>query len=129
MSEIEDELAIRRLTASYCHVVDEQRLDDLVALFTADATVTIMGQTYVGESGVREWNPGAMAGKHILANLVVTLEGDQASGRADWLFFLPGDGGQVSLVAAGAYRDRYIRTPNGWRFARRDIELLGQPAV
>src|SRR3954466_1622933 len=49
MSEIEDELAIRRLTARYCHVVDEQRMEDLVELFTDDATVDILGTTYTGE--------------------------------------------------------------------------------
>ena len=129
MSELEDELAVRRLTARYCHVVDEQRMDDLLALFAEDATVTIMGQTYVGHAGVREWNPGAFSGKHVTANLLVTFEGDDATGRADWLFFLPGEGGQVALAAAGVYHDRYRRTGDGWQFVRREIELLGQPAV
>lgn len=53
---------------------------------------------------------------HLLANPVITVTGDQASGQ--WPVLVPGSSADgTSRLFSAFYRERYLRTPAGWRIA------------
>jgi 3-phenylpropionate/cinnamic acid dioxygenase small subunit len=77
----------------------------------------------------------AMAGHtlHRLTNFAVDVDGDTARARAyvDALIFAPDN--QTGVNAVGFYDDDLVRTPGGWRIARRRFTTVrvstvgGQP--
>lgn len=52
---VTDDLAIRRVLARYCHVVDDGRFDELADLFVADGTFSFGRLRAVGRDGLRAW--------------------------------------------------------------------------
>ncbi len=57
----------------------------------------------------------ARASRHICANIRVDVAGESASATSQILLFTGRD--QAPMV--GSYADRFVRTPEGWRFAER----------
>ena len=53
--------------------------------------------------------------RHICANIRVTIDGNKASATSQILLFTGRD--QAPLV--GSYADRFVETPDGWRFVER----------
>lgn len=131
IARIEAESAIRRLIAAYCFTIDDRDLPAIAALFADDARVA-------SEDGVMEARgiDAIMAqyrqrfsvlgpGAHYMHDVLIDFDaGDpaQAIGRVS---------GHAELwrrdrmmVAGLRYRDRYVRTPAGWRFGERIIGFL-----
>lgn len=52
---VETDLAIRRLLARYCHLVDDRDFDALVLLFSEDARFNVLGTDLQGRAAIREW--------------------------------------------------------------------------
>lgn len=73
---------------------------------------------------------GSMSGfshwQHMLSLPLVTLDDDFATARTDFFAShrsLPSAGPAFHLNAAGAFHDELVRTADGWRIARRRLEL------
>ena len=59
------------------------------------------------------------------ANAIIDVEGDTARAVSDFVF-MRREGGPDPLVKfIGRYADRFVRTPDGWRFRRREIQFRG----
>jgi hypothetical protein len=73
----------------------------------------------------------APRGLHATLNPWIEVDGDRARAESDWLFFRfeSSDGGSWSLFAGGHYADALVRTPAGWRFARRADALRGNASM
>jgi hypothetical protein len=56
-----------------------------------------------------------------LFNERIELHGDQAEATSQSFFVAPGADGAPQLIMMASYDDRFVRTPNGWRFARRVV--------
>jgi ketosteroid isomerase-like protein len=131
VARLEAESQIRGLIARYCFTIDDRDLPAVARLFTDDARVAsedgvmearglqaIMDQ-YHGRFSVL--GPGA----HYMHDAAIDFSNadpDVATGRVS---------GHAELwrrnqmmVASLRYRDRYRRTPVGWRFAERIIGFL-----
>ena len=131
IERLEAEAAIRRLIAAYCFTIDDRDLPAIAALFADDARVA-------SEDGVMEARgvDAIMAqyrhrfsvlgpGAHYMHDVLIDLSADDpdvATGRVS---------GHAELwrrdrmmVAGLRYRDRYVRTPAGWRFGERIISFL-----
>jgi 3-phenylpropionate/cinnamic acid dioxygenase small subunit len=127
-AELSDRLEIRELLDRYAAVVDERRWDALLEVFTPDAQVDYTSTG--GKSGalrpVMEWLARALApwplNLHFVTNAAIELAGDRARSRcyfqAPMGRVLP-DGTQEIITNAGWYDDELVRTPAGWRIARR----------
>jgi len=70
---------------------------------------------------------------HMVTNVFITPESDStASGSARILFFAApteaanevGRGRKATMQLVGRFSDRFVRTPQGWRFAERRGEML-----
>tara|TARA_Y100001949_G_scaffold113683_1_gene96612 strand:+ start:281 stop:484 length:204 start_codon:yes stop_codon:yes gene_type:complete len=51
----DDESAIRRLLADYCHLLDDGRFDEWIVLFDEDVVFTVMGNRLRGRDEVRSF--------------------------------------------------------------------------
>jgi ketosteroid isomerase-like protein len=135
IARLEAEAAIRRLIAAYCFTIDDRDLPAIAALFADDARVA-------SEDGVMEARgiDAIMAqyhqrfsvlgpGAHYMHDILIDLSDEDPDGSPLWAT------GRVSghaelwrrdrmMVAGLRYRDRYVRTPAGWRFGERIISFL-----
>ena len=126
-----DESAIGRALAAYCMLCDDKRFDELGECFTEDATLLVRGESVEGRAAIARWyretqgDPGRR-GKHITSNVVSDIDGDRATVVSDFVF-LRFDGGLLVPGTVGRYRDSMVREADGWRFARREIDILQPP--
>jgi uncharacterized protein (TIGR02246 family) len=131
-----DEAAIRRLVTIYSQLLDDGRIDEWADLFTKDATFSVWGTTYEGRDGIRDGIGGMQppnTGKHVAFATVVEVADDGASALA-WTDFVsladdgPGQWGRAYMIATAArYYDRLVRDGDRWRFAARQIRMVGEP--
>jgi ketosteroid isomerase-like protein len=121
-----DRDAIRDLARRYAHYVWQNDLDALVELFAADGEMDpgtrppIKGRAALADA-FREMVGGASLFMPFVQQHVVDLDGDHATGTC--YVDLRADVENESMIGAGWYEDRYIRTIEGWRFAARKIVL------
>ena len=126
-----DELQISRVLARYCHLIDDGRFDDVVALFTADGSFAFGDLAATGHAELRSWfeqmQPPELRGKHLTTNVVVEVDGDEAVVVSDFVFFAFRERRLVPMVA-GRYRDELTRVDGGWLIRRRDSEQVRPPS-
>jgi len=134
---LEDKDRIRELRATYCFLVDDLRLDELVErCFTEDASCDFrslepqMAPIIAhGREEVRQFFtvtvPSTLRAMcHTIHNERITVEGDRANG--DCYFELTASDAATGrpLVGAGRYVDRYRRVGGEWRFEARNAEVF-----
>ncbi len=129
-----DRLEIDDLLTRYATALDNRRWSDLATVFTPDATLD-----YRSAGGIRGSFPEVSAWlasvlpfftwtQHLVLNRAVDLVAgaDTATSRA--AFSNPNgavvDGRPWLFVVGGAYHDRLLRTPAGWRISHRVEETL-----
>jgi len=129
VQRLEDIEAIRVLKHRYATLCDEgYQADPLAALFTEQAIWDggMLGR-FEGREAIRAFFAGCATtvpfAIHHLGNPIIEVSGDEATGH--WFLLEPlvfAKGSQAFWMAA-RYHDRYLRTPDGWRFADVKIEL------
>ena len=128
-SVVEDELAIRRLLASYCQLLDDGRFDEWIALFAADADFLVMGMHKRGHDEIRGFiepaQPADARGVHTISAPVITLADDTATSTVDFVWL--SRNGEVGQV--GRYHDTVARRATGWQFTRREIVFAGDQPI
>lgn len=128
----ENELAIRRLIAAYCHCYDDGLVDDYCALFTEDGEFTVFGRTSKGRDAIRkdvaEGAASAPPGQHVTYNAILDVGSATATGATDFLYLTKTDDGSLAISNAGRYLDEFQRTADGWRIKKRVVRMLGDDA-
>lgn len=128
-----------RLINLYANLNDSGRWEEVAALYADDGAMArpaapdqlIRGRETILESFLAR--PARYA-RHVVANIVVEVENaDAARAESRILLFTAkagaGDGlPELSgLPLVGEYRDRLVRTADGWRFAERRGSLSFRP--
>ena len=123
---------IRALVASYAHLADTGRFDELVQLFAEDGALhggdapeargraairAFLGGT--GES-LKSVTPVALI-RHHVSNLLIEVDAANAA-RGSAYFFVVTDRGPDHW---GRYRDTYVQTQGKWLFQHRRARLDG----
>lgn len=127
---------IRRLTHEYAAYLDGGRLDELVSLFTADATWDGSGwgiPPVQGTAALKDFFASTMSSNagtvHLVLNHIINADGDTAEGTACFHAFGRSLDGTLQ-DSLGIYTDSFVRTPQGWKFSRRAVTgLLAPPAT
>ena len=133
VAEIADRLALRELVDRYAAAVDARDAEAFAALFGADGELVVVraghdsstrrGPEELGEITRLLARYGSTL--HLVANHLVELDGDRATGvalcQAHHLVDL--DEVQRDLVLTIRYHDTYARTGPGWTFARREVHI------
>jgi ketosteroid isomerase-like protein len=61
---------------------------------------------------------------HIPSNMQVDVDGDRATAFSRFFFIIRGGDGAPVPALAGAYRDEFVRTTDGWRIKKRVAENI-----
>ena len=134
----QDRDEIEQLLYRYAWMVDRRDWKLMDEVFAEDASVD-----YTSTGGQRgpyretlAWLARALepwpANLHFITNLAVEIHGDRARSRCYFLAPMArprADGAQEVITTAGLYLDELVRTPRGWRIAKRDCQqslTLGQ---
>lgn len=122
-----DRAEIRELLSEYCFNMDDGDFAGVASLFTEDGEWVARYERAAGRPDIAALllriNPDKATGpfrKHIVANSVVRVNGDEATSRASYLVLMA-IGGRPAPIIVGTYADRLVRTGEGWRIARREL--------
>jgi hypothetical protein len=130
MSDLED---IKQLKYRYFRLLDLKKWDEFAECFVPGATGDYAGLTFGDRESLVAYMRENLGADRITLHQAhhpeVVVDGDTATGT--WYLqdkvIVPEFG--FLLEGAGIYADRYVRTPDGWRFAhtgyRRTYELTG----
>lgn len=137
LDELFDRLEIDDLLTRYATAIDDKTFDLLDTVFTADAHVDytsaggVAGDFPTVKAWLAEVLPMFPSYQHVVGNRRVTIDGD--TGSAISAFFNPMVmGGGATFFCGGEYHDELVRTPDGWRIARRvekTVWTYGAPAT
>jgi hypothetical protein len=125
-----DWIEIAELVARFAHLSDYGDFDALAACFTDDVVTCISGvPAYAGVAAQvaharrsAEWTQGQ--NRHLALNLWIEPAGaDAARARYYLINFVAGkELFEPKIVLSARMTDHVVRTPAGWRIARRELE-------
>ena len=129
--ELLDRDAIGAMLVDYCLHLDTMDLAALAALFTADCEVVYgddprlrsRGSAALADSLERMWRWARTS--HHLSNVSITFDGPDAARVVSYVlaWHERPDGSTATIY--GQYRDRLVRTAEGWRIAERRMFMNG----
>ncbi|MBO0728591.1 MAG: nuclear transport factor 2 family protein [Acidimicrobiaceae bacterium] len=113
-STLEDRDEILQLLYRYNHAIDGGDAEGWADTFTEDAEFDVAGHVTTGREALVKFASDVHGTRHIVSNPLIEVTGDTAAVRA-YLVVYHG----MQMVTIGSYQDELVRTPAGWRFARR----------
>jgi 3-phenylpropionate/cinnamic acid dioxygenase small subunit len=117
---------IRFTIAEYCHRTDSGDFDGWLKLFAEDGCFRMLGKDIIGHAALRAFiaqdQPPELRGLHLTTDSAITLQGDHAKVRSNFIFVAGGDEAGV-VVAAGRYLDILVPRGDAWLFKLREAEL------
>lgn len=126
---VADRLEIDDLLTRYATAIDTHEWDLLDTVFTPDAHIdyTSSGGTSGTFPDVKAWLaqilPAFVGHQHFVTNVTVTFDETRSTATSRAYFYNPmgvrqGESTPMFYVG-GYYRDRLVRTPEGWRISER----------
>jgi ketosteroid isomerase-like protein len=118
---VETDLAVRRLIARYCHLVDDRDFEAAAALFTDDVCFRVLDQDVVGREAIRAWFdtiPPSMF--HHVTNVVVSKGSHPGTFHAvsDLAAGGKGEAGWSTWML-GRYHDTFVGEGRDLQFSQR----------
>lgn len=131
MQELVDRGQIGDLLAAYATALDTRDWDALGRVFAPGASCdygSLGSPSGVGEitSLVRSTLDGLDATQHLIGNVTVKVDGDQATAECYLIaqHIRAGAPGGDHYLIGGRYSDRMVRTPDGWRISHRTLHRM-----
>jgi hypothetical protein len=129
LTRLEDREAIRAVLRDYGKLLDERKFDEFGQLFAADGEYvsgsTTRGPAAIAESLRRIMTANSMGlaepNFHVLFNERIELHGDRADATSQSFFVAPGADAAPQIIMMASYVDSLVRTPQGWKFAKRTV--------
>jgi 3-phenylpropionate/cinnamic acid dioxygenase small subunit len=125
---VEDRVAIQELLGLYGHLIDQRRWDDLIQVFTEDIVfdATSFGEpvTTSYQELMEHWR--SERARHPLAHHVTNIVITEAPDGTVRVLSKALGVGRNGRVGSGTYDDVVVKTPSGWRLARR-VATLTRP--
>ncbi|MDB5393927.1 MAG: scytalone dehydratase family protein [Rhodospirillales bacterium] len=138
LQEISDRLEIQQLMVDYATALDEYEIDRMDNIFTPDAYIDYraMGGVDGRYPEIREWLKNSLKNfsnyYHMISNVSIKIDGDTATSKIVCFnpMGVPMEDGTKQVMFLGLwYRDRHVRTPQGWRICERIEEATYQHNV
>lgn len=130
LNELHDIEAIKRLKATYCHLVDAGRWDDLAELFTEDARCDYgffgryEGRDQIVNKFFRELvSSAASFNAHMVHNPIIDVHGDTASGAWYLTAHTTIQPANQAVWVMGLYHDEFRRVAGVWKLASLTFEF------
>lgn len=126
IQNLEDIMEISRLKAAYCEAVDggwdrrTHRGEEVAALFVDDGVwdagkIGGRGEGYDGIVKIIDSFQRMPFALHRVTNPDIRVNGDEAIGKWHVIAYLSQPDG-TPVMFMGVYRDKFVRTPQGWKF-------------
>lgn len=120
MSKKEDAWEIEKLIIRYAALNDAADWDAVAALYVDGGRMSrpVAPDDFIeGRAAILDAfkSRPPRTTRHICANILVDVDGDQATATSQIMLFTAKD----SVPMVGGYGDRLVRTAAGWRFAER----------
>lgn len=119
--------ACERLVLDYAWYRDHPDADRYAALFTEDAELSILGETYRGRPSIRQRLQSA-SGRTVHLMSGIRIDQDSATSARGTSYVTvyttpAGDGPHdvKGFAAIGEYHDEFRKTAEGWQIARRTL--------
>jgi ketosteroid isomerase-like protein len=123
LARLADREAIRDLVHAYARAVDAKDLVGVAACFTSDCGYEgALGRGTIADAltAPRTAMDRYAVTMHYLGTHAATVDGDTARAETYAVaHHVRGDGGQLTVGVR--YHDELVRTPDGWRIARRVV--------
>ena len=125
MLPTDDILAIHHLYATYNYAIDAGDAEAYCACFTAEGALHRTGGALRGREQLSNFarDVAVRRIRHLVSNVVVEGDGDEAVGRAYVTVVRP-DEGTFTIVTAGTYQDQLQRVDGRWRFVERRYQTM-----
>ncbi|NIH86588.1 nuclear transport factor 2 family protein [Amycolatopsis granulosa] len=124
---VADKLAIVELSNTHMRALDDHDVDAWVGAWLPDGEFVATYGTFTGHAAIRGFIDAHIAAgkedgaRHLMTNYVVDGDGDTATITCAVTKL------QVEkppyIIASGIYRDVVERTPEGWRFRTRRLDI------
>ena len=132
LAEAEDREAIWRLFMAMQHAIDSRDLKAYGAGFTDDGVWAGVVGRGVGPKGVeailsqymKPWASQATRTWHVTLDVLIDIDGDTATATSKFQHITPTETGELRVWHLGAYDDRLVRTPQGWKFSQRHAYVI-----
>jgi len=117
--------ACSNLVTDYAYHRDQFNAKEFANLFTEDASLTVVSQTWVGRAEIEQRIEGLKTGstiRHEMSTIrIVPIDADHATGVSyATIYSAPAGVSSVSGFALmGEYHDEFVRTADGWKFSKR----------
>lgn len=119
--------ACTNLVYGYAYHRDQFNADEFANLFAEDASLTVLGQTWVGYTDIRQRIEELKTGstiRHEMSTIrIVPIDEDHATG-VSYATIYSAPAGQTSVsnfALKGEYHDEFVRTSEGWRISKRTL--------
>lgn len=119
-----EKLAIQELFARYAHAIDDLNPEAWVECFTPDGIFQVGTRAMRGQTALRGYadvHIEEIRCRHMMANFLYEVNGDEATGQCSMLATLATAGG-YKIFAQGRYVDRLVKHAGAWRIAHRKVE-------
>lgn len=135
MHDALDWVAITRLQQRYADVANRRAWSELHDLFLPEAVVHLDLVTrepfdLAGPGALGEFIGGSLERfeffEFVILNTVIDIDGDAATARMFMSELRRDVGTHHPSQIFGLYRDRYVRAPDGWRFAERHYRSIAR---
>lgn len=133
----DDKDAIRDVMARYAHALDECRFADVAALFAEDGEWTTTYGSARGRTAIEALLTGNVPTpgegpqrKHYITNMLITLDGERADARSDYLVVRESAQGLLPVMG-GTYLDRFVKRDGRWQISRKELrhDIAGDMAL
>lgn len=126
VQRLEDLAEIGQLRARYCQLLDDQEWEALAQLFTEDGEFhgigSAKGRAELAAFYARVHAASFDAWWHFSTNETVEWHGDHATGET--YLYQPCVMDGTAYVAAGRYRDEFVKHDDRWYFSRRQVSFF-----
>ena len=106
----DDHRAITSVAARYGALLDRERIDEWLELFTPDASFHVYGRAFEGHAGLRKMAEGAPRGIHMGGLPVIAVDGDRATVGQSFVFV----DAATHETRIGWYDDELVRRDGRW---------------
>mgnify|MGYP001825558589 FL=1 len=134
--QLADERACERLVMRYTHLVDFGDAAAIADLFTDDGVwrtdqFEMRGRQAIADGFTRRQGVTRRQSRHVCTNVIITVEGDFATGLCYLVNYRHDSQTGVAEKPApadvpkfvGEYHDSFVRTEDGWRISDRYCDM------
>jgi hypothetical protein len=125
---MEDGLELSAMVSRVVRCLDDHEYEGLRACFTENATIRTPGGLSTGPDAIitqaRTRHAEYAATHHLMTDVLVDLDGDQATVRANQQATLVGQGDTPTSQLGAVYRLTAARTGAGWRFTQMQVDQV-----